>query len=176
MKPTRAPARKGGGVFWGLRSVTRLQASPDEPVHKFVMIQDITEQKEAEDKIRFQAELLESVEQGVIAVGANQDMKDVADAGQHAAATLHGSDGVVEARHRRIGRNGGDLGLMLGERIRVGGAEMFRADAVERRHAVRRVPIGQHGILGRVGSGHGRVLANAAGAVIYVMQPRASTR
>ena len=59
--------RKDGGIFWGLRSITRVQSEPDEPVHKFVMIQDITERKQAEDKIRFQAELLESVEQAVIA-------------------------------------------------------------------------------------------------------------
>ena len=59
--------RKDGGIFWGLRSVTRVQSGPNEPVHKFVMIQDITERKQAEDKIRFQAELLESVEQAVMA-------------------------------------------------------------------------------------------------------------
>ncbi len=59
--------RKDGGIFWGLRSITRVQTAPGEPMHKFVMIQDITERKNAEDRIRFQAELLESVEQAVIA-------------------------------------------------------------------------------------------------------------
>ncbi len=59
--------RKDGGIFWGLRSVTRVETEPNEPAHKFVMIQDITERKQAENQIRFQAELLESVEQAVIA-------------------------------------------------------------------------------------------------------------
>ena len=59
--------RKDGGFFWGLRSVTRVQVTPDEPIQKIVMIQDVTEQKQAEGKVRFQAQLLESVDQAVIA-------------------------------------------------------------------------------------------------------------
>ena len=63
--------RKDGGHFWGLRSVTRVETSSNEPIQKFVMIQDITERKQAENKIRFQAQLLESVEQAVIATDMN---------------------------------------------------------------------------------------------------------
>ena len=59
--------RKDGGIIWGLRAITRVQSEPDERVHKFVMIQDVTERRQAEDKIRFQAELLGSVQQAVIA-------------------------------------------------------------------------------------------------------------
>ena len=59
--------RKDGTFVWGLRSTALVHPDSDEPMHKFVMIQDITEQKNGEQKIRFQAELLESVEQAVIA-------------------------------------------------------------------------------------------------------------
>ena len=63
--------RKDGGYFWGLRSITRIDSAPDDPFQKITMIQDITEQKQAEGKIRFQAQLLASVEQAVIATDTN---------------------------------------------------------------------------------------------------------
>lgn len=63
--------RKDGGIFWGLRAITRVQSSSGEPIHKFVMIQDVTERRQAEDKIRFQAELLASVDQAVMATDVN---------------------------------------------------------------------------------------------------------
>ena len=59
--------KKGGGFFWGLRSITKIESAPDAPFQKITMIQDITEQKQAEGRIRFQAQLLASVEQAVIA-------------------------------------------------------------------------------------------------------------
>ena len=63
--------RKDGGIFWGLRAITRVQSAPDERVHKFVMIQDVTERKQAEGKIRFQAELL-----GIGRAGGHRDRHD----------------------------------------------------------------------------------------------------
>ncbi len=59
--------RKDGTFVWGLRSTALIHPSPDQSMHKFVMIQDITEQKLGERKIQFQADLLESVEEAVIA-------------------------------------------------------------------------------------------------------------
>lgn len=59
--------RKDGTFVWGLRSTAVVRPEPDGPAHKFAMVQDITEKKNAEQKIRFQAELLESVEEAVIA-------------------------------------------------------------------------------------------------------------
>ncbi len=59
--------RKDGGIIWGLRSTTVVQPVRGEAPLKFLMIQDITERKRAERQIRFQAELLESVEEAVIA-------------------------------------------------------------------------------------------------------------
>ena len=58
--------RKDGTFVWGLRSTAVVHPDTDESVHKFVMVQDITEQRSAEQQIRFQAELLESVEEVVI--------------------------------------------------------------------------------------------------------------
>ena len=60
-------SERTAAIFWGLRSITRIEAAPDDPFQKITMIQDITEQKQAEGKIRFQAQLLASVEQAVIA-------------------------------------------------------------------------------------------------------------
>ncbi len=59
--------RKDGEVIWGLRSTTLVRSDSGGPMRKFVMIQDITEQKHADRQIRFQAELLESVEEAMIA-------------------------------------------------------------------------------------------------------------
>ncbi len=63
--------RKDGTCAWGLRSTAVVRSNADESTYKFVMIQDITEQKNGEEKIRFQAELLESVEEAVIATDMN---------------------------------------------------------------------------------------------------------
>ncbi len=59
--------RKDGGVVWGLRSTTLVEPDSGQAMRKFAMIQDITERKAQESKIGFQAELLESVEEVVIA-------------------------------------------------------------------------------------------------------------
>jgi PAS domain S-box-containing protein len=59
--------RKDGGFAWGLRSTALVQPSADEPLRKFVIIQDVTDRKRADQKIRLQAELLESVGEAVIA-------------------------------------------------------------------------------------------------------------
>ena len=64
----RAPlSAQGWRLLLGPALDHRVEIAPDEPFQKIMMIQDITEQKQAENKIRFQAQLLASVEQAVIA-------------------------------------------------------------------------------------------------------------
>ncbi len=92
--------RKDGTIVYGLRSATLIQPIAGEAPRKFVMIQDITEQKQAERQIRFQADLLESVEEAVIAT----DMAGSITFWNRFAETLTGWP-VAEV----IGRNIGDV-------------------------------------------------------------------
>ncbi len=97
------------------------------------------------------------LEQRVVGMGAGQEMEDVADARQRPPGELQRRDRIVEARRRRIGRNGRDLGLVVGERAGIGRPEMLGLDAVERRGLVGGGPIRQQRIAGRVGGGRGGV-------------------
>ena len=76
------------------------------------------------------------LEQRVIAVGADQKVEDVFDPRQRTAAQFEGADRIIEARRFRRRRDGRNLGLMLGERARVGRAEVLGRDAVERGNLV----------------------------------------
>ncbi len=59
--------RKDGDIVWGLRSTTIVKSPGTGIIHKFMMIQDVTERRRTERQNRFQADLLESVEELVIA-------------------------------------------------------------------------------------------------------------
>ena len=76
------------------------------------------------------------LEQRVVAMGAGQKVEGVADPVERPPAQFQRGDGVVEARRRRIAGDGGDLGLVLGERPRIGRPEMLGRDPVEGRHPV----------------------------------------
>ncbi len=99
------------------------------------------------------------LEQRVVGMGAGQEMEYVADLRQRPAGELQRRDGVGEARWRRIGRNGGDLGLVVVQRTRIGVPEVLGPDAVERRHLVGGGPLRQQRIAGGVGG------CNAAGRI-----------
>ena len=101
-------------------------------------------------------------EDRVIGVGAGERIEHVLDPGQRVAAALQRLDGVGEAGRGRVGRDGGDLGLVLGKGVREGGAEMLGLDAVERRHAERPAPVLEQRIVGaRVGRNYLVLLSHA---------------
>ena len=81
-----------------------------------------------------------------------REMEHIADPRQRLASAS--SSAVrwcfVKARRRRIGRNGGDLGLVVGERAGIGLPEMLGLDAVERGRRVGGGPIRKQRITGRV--------------------------
>ena len=70
----------------------------------------------------------------IVAVRAGKKVKRIADAVERPPAQLHDDDGVGKARPRRITGDGRDLGLMLGERVRIGFREMLGGNTVERRN------------------------------------------
>ena len=122
------------------------------------------------------------LEQGVIGMGAGQKVKHIADPLERAAAAFDRRNGVVEGCRLWIAGNGGDFGCMFGQRPGIGRAELFGADRVERRDAVRcrplleeRITLGGHITIGRSGGLHGLnlvhqgVIPNAGAAVIYVV-------
>ncbi len=115
------------------------------------------------------------LEQGLVAVGADQHVEDVLDPGQRPSASLHGRDRIVEAGGRGVGGDGCNLSLVLGESPFVCEPEILRFDAVKRRDPVGCRPGGEEGVLGHVGPGHRRVLANGEASVIYVIEPAAPT-
>ena len=67
-------------------------------------------------------------------------MEDVGDTREGPAAQLQRRDGIVEIRRVGAAGNGRDLGLVLGERARIGRAEMLGLDRCEGRHLVRGRP------------------------------------
>ena len=62
---------------------------------------------------------------------------------QRPPAQFQRGDGIVEARRLGIGRDGRNLGLVLGKRARIGRAEMLGPDAVEGRNPVGGGPGGE---------------------------------
>ena len=88
-------------------------------------------------------------EQSVVGMRAGQQMKRIADALQRPAAQFQRRDRIVEARRCGVGRDGGDLGLVLGQRARIGLPEMLGRDAVERRNPVGGGPGLEKRIVGR---------------------------
>jgi PAS domain S-box-containing protein len=59
--------RKDGSIVWGNLTVSLVREPSGEPSYSIAVIEDITERKQAEEKIRFQAHLLGVVGQAVIA-------------------------------------------------------------------------------------------------------------
>jgi hypothetical protein len=100
-------------------------------------------------------EIALDLEQRVVGMGAGQEMEYVADPRQRPAGELQRRDGIVEARRRRIGGDGRDLGPVVGERTGIGGPEMLGLDAVERGCLVGGGPLRQQRIAGGVGGGRG---------------------
>ena len=119
-------------------------------------------------------------EQRVVGVRAGQEPKRIADALQRPPAQFQRRDRIVEARRRGIRRDGGDLGLVLGKRARIGLPEVLGRNAVEGRNPVGGGP----GLEKRIGggrgawvvSGIGRVLPKAGAGVIYVIATSAPKR
>lgn len=58
---------KDGDVMWTFVSVALVKNEQDEPQYFVVVAQDITRRKQAEEKLRFQAQLLDSVRESVVA-------------------------------------------------------------------------------------------------------------
>jgi PAS domain S-box-containing protein len=78
--------RKDGSELWVLSSTSPIQDERGETIGVLGMITDITERKRAEEKIRFQAQLLDAVGQAVIAI----DVESNIIYWNHFAKTLYG--------------------------------------------------------------------------------------
>ena len=84
--------------------------------------------------------------QRVIGVGGGEIGKHRFHPRQQPAAVFQRHDGVGEIGRGGVAGDGGDLGIMLGQGAGIGGREMFRADAVQRRGAERRGPGFEKGV------------------------------
>ena len=98
------------------------------------------------------------LEQSLVGVGAGERAKHVGHAAQEPAAQFQRRDRVVESGRGRIGRDGGDLGIMGREGAIEGGRKMRGRDAPERRRAERTGPLLEKRIVGiAAGGGGGRL-------------------
>jgi hypothetical protein len=171
--PARRVPRRRGGAFLGGPVVGRagaaegsvvalehalllgVKAEPVGVAHKRV---DTAEQRRiGVDPVPVARELRRNLaldrKQCIVGVGAGEDVEHIANALERAPAQFHGRDRVGEGRRLGGRGNGGNLGLMLGQRPRISGAKMLRRNAIERGHAVRGRPIGEERISG------GRIVA-----------------
>ena len=94
----------------------------------------------------------------VVGVRAGERVEDVVDAGERVAAAFQRLDGVGEGRRRGIGRDSGDLGLVLGEGTREGRPEMLGPYPLERRHAEAPGPVLEERVFATTGGGKCLVL------------------
>ena len=59
---------KDGSVVWGVLNITCMRDSKGEPRYSVAQVLDITDRKSAENRLRFSAELLDTVEHSVMAL------------------------------------------------------------------------------------------------------------
>ena len=90
-------------------------------------------------------------EQRIIGVRAGEEPKRVADALQRPPAQFQRRDRIRKARWRSLRRDGGDLGLVLGKRARIGLPKVLGRHAVEGWDPIRGGPGRQK----RIGGGRG---------------------
>ena len=84
----------------------------------------------------------------IVAVGADEKMKDVLDPLQRPAAQLQRGDYVLEVRRVGAAGDGRNLGIVLGERPGIGRAEVLGLDLREGRNPVGGRPGRQKRIVG----------------------------
>ena len=94
----------------------------------------------------------------VVGVGAGERIEDVVDTRERVAAQFQRLDGIGEGRRGGIGRDGGDLGLVLGEGAREGRPEVLGPYPLERRHPERPGPVLEERVFATIGSGKCLVL------------------
>ena len=68
LRAERRYLRKDGSMIWGYANYSAITGSDGRVSHVVVMVEDITERRAAEQQVRFQARLLDRVQQAVIAV------------------------------------------------------------------------------------------------------------
>ena len=88
------------------------------------------------------------------AVGLSDVVEDAGDLRKDPAGEFQRDDGVLEGGRIRVGGDGVDLGVLLGDAGLDGGDVVGGKDLLERRDAVRGVPFGQEGVFAFVAGCH----------------------
>jgi len=120
--------RKDGELVWGLRSVTLVQTPSGKPLHKFIMIQDITQQKRAQQALFEEERTLAVLNRTAEKLNAELDLEAllqvVTDAGVESIGAQFGA--LYSARKSERG-DGYQLKALCGiERAAVEGLPMVR--------------------------------------------------